>query len=73
MSLPLLDTYRAELFLHTAYRFTVAPAVDVRFVTDCLSVYATAPVDEVLLKAIDAPEKKSPLVKCLRKDDRRHY
>jgi len=33
----------------------------------------TAPVDEVLLKAIDAPEKKSPLVKCLRKDDRRHY
>ena len=33
----------------------------------------TAPVDEVLLKAIDAPEKKSPLVRCLRKDDRRHY
>jgi hypothetical protein len=31
----------------------------------------TEPVDEVLLKAIDAPQKKSPLVKCLRKDDRR--
>lgn len=31
----------------------------------------TEPVDELLLKAIDAPEKKSPLVKSLRKDDRR--
>lgn len=31
----------------------------------------TAPVDELLLKAIDAPEKKRPLVKSLRKDDRR--
>ena len=31
----------------------------------------TEPVDEILLKAIDAPEKKRPLVKCLRKDDKR--
>ena len=31
----------------------------------------TAPVDELLLKAIDAPEKKRTLVKSLRKDDRR--
>ena len=30
-----------------------------------------APVDELLLKAIDAPEKKRTLVKSLRKDDRR--
>lgn len=33
----------------------------------------TEPVDEVLLKAIDAPEKKSPLVKCLTRDERRYY
>ena len=33
----------------------------------------TEPVDEVLLKAIDAPEKKRPLVKCLTKDERRYY
>ena len=30
----------------------------------------TEPVDEVLLKALDAPEKKRPLVKCLMKDER---
>ncbi len=33
----------------------------------------TEPVDEVLLKAIDAPEKKRPLVKCLTRDERRYY
>lgn len=33
----------------------------------------TEPVDEVLLKAIDAPEKKRPLVKCLMRDERRYY
>ena len=31
----------------------------------------TAPVDELLLKEKEAPEKKRPLVKSLRKDDRR--
>ncbi len=30
----------------------------------------TEPVDEVLLKAIDAPEKKRPLVNCLTRDER---
>lgn len=33
----------------------------------------TEPVDEVLLKAIDSPEKKRPISKCLRKDDRRYF
>ncbi len=33
----------------------------------------TEPVDEILLKAIDAPEKKRPLVKCLTRDERRYY
>lgn len=33
----------------------------------------TEPVDEVLLKAIDAPEKKRPFVKCLTRDERRYY
>lgn len=33
----------------------------------------TEPVDEVLLKAIDAPEKKRPHLKCLKKDDRRFF
>lgn len=33
----------------------------------------TEPVDEVLLKAIDAPEKKRPLVKCLARDERGYY
>ena len=29
-------------------------------------------VDEVLLKAIDAPPKKKVLTRCLRKDERRY-
>lgn len=33
----------------------------------------TEPVDEVLLKAIDAPEKKRPLIKCLMRDESRYY
>lgn len=33
----------------------------------------TEPVDEVLLKAIDAPEKKRPLVRYLTRDERRYY
>lgn len=33
----------------------------------------TEPVDEVLLKTIDAPEKKRTLVKCLTRDERRYY
>ena len=32
----------------------------------------TEPVDEVLLKAIDAPEKKRPFSRCLKKDERRY-
>lgn len=32
----------------------------------------TEPVDEVLLKALDAPEKKRPLVKCLVRDETRY-
>lgn len=33
----------------------------------------TEPVDEVLLKAMDAPEKKRPLVRCLTRDERRYF
>ena len=33
----------------------------------------TEPVDEVLLKAIDAPEKKRPFSRCLTKDERGYF
>lgn len=65
-----LDRYELGIIVNALNRFRTEILESNKSAKDKQDV---KPIEEVLLKVFDAPEKKRPFVRCLRKDERRYY